>query len=291
VPDVGSSVPRRQLGRYLREAREAAGISIDAAAIELQWSRAKIYRIERGQQPVRRYDAKAMCDAYGADARLTEALTALATETTHKGWWHSYGEAVPEWFELYVGLEAAAERIRAYEPTFVPGLLQTPAYAGSVIRTTPSIGNEAEVGRAVAVRIERQRLLTRHRPAPPGLEVIIDEAVLRRPIGDREEMQHQLAHLAATNGPRITVRVLPLRAGPNQALTAGAFAILEFQDGPRSEPTTVYSEGLTGALYLDKPPEIARYDRAWSTLDRAALDVKASRDLIMTIIREVNADA
>src|SRR5688572_2252912 len=132
MTDSGSSVPRRQLGRFLRQAREQAQMSLEAAAAELEWSRAKMYRIEGGQTPVRKHDVIAMCSVYGARTELTEALVALAVESKSRGWWHAYGDAVPAWFELYVGLEAAASRLRQYESGLIPGLLQTRDYAAAV---------------------------------------------------------------------------------------------------------------------------------------------------------------
>jgi transcriptional regulator with XRE-family HTH domain len=123
--DHGSTVPRRQLGRYLRRAREEAQVTVKAAADALEWSTPRIWRIENGTVGMRALDVKAMCELYEASPELTEALTALARETKAKGWWQSYGDALPSWFELYVGLEAAASRIRYLQSDVVPGLLQT----------------------------------------------------------------------------------------------------------------------------------------------------------------------
>ena len=110
---AGSTVPRRQLGRYLRQLREAVPLTVKVAAESLEWSPVKIWRIESGQTGMRVLDVEAMCRTYGTADDMTEALKSLARETKAKGWWHSYGSAVPEWFELYVGLESAASRLRA----------------------------------------------------------------------------------------------------------------------------------------------------------------------------------
>src|SRR5687768_16016265 len=109
--DAGSTVPRRQLGRYLRQLREDARITVKAAADALEWSTPKIWRIESGIVSMRALDVEAMCRVYGAPADITQALMGLAKETKAKGWWHSYGDAIPGWFELYVGLESAANRL------------------------------------------------------------------------------------------------------------------------------------------------------------------------------------
>jgi DNA-binding XRE family transcriptional regulator len=288
VIEGGSSVPRRQLGRYLKKAREEAGVALEAAANELEWSRARMYRIEGGQTSVRSHDVVAMCALYGVAKEMTEVLVSLAKESKAKGWWHAYGDVVPAWFELYVGLEAASNRLRQYESSLIPGLLQTREYAEAVLRTEPRVTQE-EVAQAVAVRMERQQLLARRRPKAPEFEVILDEAVLRRPIADREGMQRQLAHLVnVSQKPGISVRVLPFEVGPHPASAAGGFVILDFPSaGTRpAEPTTVYSENLTGALYLDKPGEVAAYAEIWETLGALALGARESEDLIGKIIKE-----
>jgi hypothetical protein len=227
-----------------------------------------------------------MCQVYRVAGDLTEVLVSLAAETKSKGWWHSYGDAVPDWFELYVGLEAAARRLRQYEPGLVPGLLQTREYAAAIIATAPNT-TDTQVERKVALRLERQRILTRRAPKPPQLEVILDEAVLRRPLADRSAMKDQLTRLAfASNAPNLSVRIVPSSVGPHRSLLGGAFVILDFPSGGGrpTEPSTVYSEGLTGALYLDKPHEVAVFEMAWKVLGDLALDVRESQNLITTII-------
>ncbi|RKR87897.1 helix-turn-helix protein [Micromonospora pisi] len=285
MTDSGSSVPRRQLGRYLKQAREQAGLSLEAAAGELEVSRATMYRIEGGQNAVRKADVLSMCTTYGLTPEMTSVLVGLATQTKAKGWWHAYGDAIPTWFELYVGLEAAASRLRHWEPASVPGLLQTREYAEHLLRSHPDIPG-GEVDRLVEVRMERQHILRRKNPAPPRLDVILDEVVLRRRAPG---MGRQLAHLhdQATNGTA-TIRVVPSAALSNYSLSGGQFIILEFPPlGLRTpEPTTVYSESLTGALYLDKPSEVRTYSGAWKVLEGLTLDADRSADLIAMISKE-----
>lgn len=290
--ETGSSVPRRQLGRLLRQAREEAGIALEAAATTLEWSRAKMYRLEAGQTSLRTHDVNLMCQLYGTSMELTEVLVSLARESKSKGWWHAYGDVIPAWFELYVGLEAAARHVRHYEPNLVPGLLQTPEYMSAVFETKPG-RTPQEVAQKVALRMERQKLLARRSPAAPIFEAIVDEAVLRRPINDMEAWRAQLAHLVnAAQARNIKVRVLPASVGPHRASVAGAFIILDFPaKGTRpAEPSTVYSESLTGSLYLDRPSEVETYASAWETLWDLALDERASEDLVGTLIKETYDD-
>jgi len=288
MPDTGSTVPRRQVGRLMRQLREQAGISLMAAAEELEFSRARMYRIENGEVPVRKHDVIAMCGVYQAGPRMTEVLIALAQESKAKGWWHAYGDVVPAWFERYVGLEQAATRLRSYAPSLIPGLLQCREYAEFVF--TNWLGKDATAVRnAVAVRLERQALLTRSRPAPPRLDVMVDEGVLRRGIPDRLGMRKQLAHLVnVSTRPNVRVRVIPFEAGPHRAASSGQFTILDFPAvGTASpEPTTIYCENLTGALYLDKVTEVNMYESIWVDLAGVALSEDDSDELIQEMIRD-----
>lgn len=288
MTDTGSTVPRRQVGRLMRQLREQAGISLMAAAEELEFSRARMYRIENGEVPVRKHDVIAMCTVYRATDRMTQVLIGLAHESKAKGWWHAYGDVVPAWFELYVGMEQAAGRLRSFAPSVIPGLLQSREYAECVF--SKWIGaDDVAVENAVAVRLERQSLLVRNRPEAPRLDVIIDEGVLRRAIPDAIGMQKQLAQLLNANSrPNVTVRVIPFTTGPHKAASAGQFTILEFPAvGTASpEPTTIYSENLTGALYLDKLTEVEAYESVWRELEATALGPAESDDLIGAIIKE-----
>ncbi|MFY1668387.1 helix-turn-helix domain-containing protein [Plantactinospora sp. WMMB334] len=289
--EVDSTVPRRQLGRHLRLLRQEAQLTIKVVSQTLRWSTPKIWRIESGATSMRSPDVEAMCRIYGATAEMTEALTGLAKETKARGWWHCYGDAIPEWFELYVGLEAAASHLRMYEPHFVPGLLQTAAYAAEVFRVgSPELG-PVERDRAVEVRLGRQAILRRRHPAPPRLDVVLDEAVLRRTAGTGLIMGAQLRHLVdASEHANVSVRVLPFSGGIYRAERAnGGFAVLEFPDdglGRRTEPPIVYGEGLTGALYLEKPHEVEAHLAVWGDIEEVSLTEAQSRKLIASIAEE-----
>lgn len=293
--DIGSTVPRRQLGRLLRQYRTEAGVTLDAAAEALEYSRQKIWRIECGLGPVRVLDVTAMCELYGVSEEMTEAMKGLAAETKSKGWWHAYGDAVPSWFELYVGLESAAAHLRQYEETLIPGLLQTREYALGLARLDRPSATQEERERAVEVRLQRQSLLKRRLPKPPQLDAMLSEAVLRRTVGSRGVMVGQLSRLIeAAELPNVSIRVLPFAAGPHSGAVAGSFVILDFPatKGGRAapEPPVAYSESLTGALYLDKPDELAAYRAAWKSLETLALDEAQSTDMIKRIIGEMRHD-
>ena len=223
-----------------------------------------------------------MCRIYAAPPDLTEALMGLAKETKSKGWWHAYGDVIPENFDVYLGLEEAASQISWYEPELVPGLLQTADYARAITTADDSI-DTAEVYRRVQLRIERQALIRRP-TAPLALRLVLNESILRRPVGGREVMAAQLNALAESASlPNVSLRVVPFSAGRHHGIMTGPFEILRFPangDGSDSEPPTVYVDGFTGDLYLDKPAEIDRYSRAFEAIWRASLDETTSATLI-----------
>ncbi|OWV13592.1 transcriptional regulator [Micromonospora wenchangensis] len=289
--DMGSTVPRRRLGRALRDLRTEAGITLDAAAEALECSRQKVWRIESGLGSVRGVDVRAMCELYRAKGELTRALTALAGETRAKGWWHAYGDAIPDWFELYVGLESAASQLRFYKNTLVPGILQSRDYALGIYRIDQPDMSEDDRERAVELRLQRQSLLTRRLPKAPQVQVVLCESVLLRPVGNSATMAEQLRRLLQlSEQPNVSIRVLPLIAGPHHGAVGGEFVLLDFPLGNRStpDPSVVYSESWTGALYLDRPGELAAYGKVWSSLLTLALDEEESRHLIDKILGEVH---
>ncbi len=290
ITTTGSTVPRRQLGRYLRDLRNKSRLTVRAAAAQLEWSEAKIWRIETGQTSLRSLDVEAMCKVYGAPQEITEALMGLAKETKARGWWHSYGDAIPEYFDVYIGLEEAASHFSWYESELVPGLFQTEHYARAVIRAdNPGVDN-AEIERRVHVRLARQTLLTRL-TNPPMFDVVLNEAILHRPVGGEETACGQLKRLVEVSElPTVSLRVIPFGAGLHHGIMSGTFEILRFPvngNGQDTEPPTVYVESFTGALYLDRPHELERYNTAFTNIWESALDERASQELITQVTREL----
>jgi transcriptional regulator with XRE-family HTH domain len=287
---AGSTVPRRQLGRYLRDLRSAAGLSARAAARDLERSEPTLWRIETGQVAVRSLDVKAMCELYRATPEMTGALMALAKETKARGWWQAYGDVVPEWLDLYIGLEAAATRIWWYQSELVPGLLQTADYARELLRLDLPDESDDEINRRVELKLARQVILKRPID-PPLLRVVLREPVLRCPVGAPGVMSAQLRRLAeASELPNVSLRVVPFAAGFYSGMLSGPFEILRFPanaNGEDAEPPTVYSDLFTGAIYLDKPQEVGRYDRAFGEIWETALDDEESGDLLRQAAEEL----
>lgn len=292
----GSSVPRRQLGRALRALREEAGLTVEVAAVEIERSRPTIWKIETGQPGVRfrNADVKMMCEVYGASPEKTTELVALAEATKVKGWASSYSDILPPNLDLYVGLEVAADRIVWYEDLLIPGLLQTEDYTRAVV-ALPDPGSpertEDEIEHRLSLRRHRQKLLTRRRPAAPRFEAIINECVLRRPIGGVAALVAQLRHLVElAKLPNISIRVLPQTIGLHYGLVSGQFSILTFPDG-KGTPV-VYADGFGPIQYFwDKPNEITRYRLAYESLSGQALDETASTAVIEAALKELASDA
>jgi hypothetical protein len=267
-------------------------LTVRAAAEALEWSEAKIWRIETGQTSMRSLDVEQMCRIYGAPADLTEGLMALAKETKAKGWWLSYGgDVIPEGFDVYIGLEEAIARLLWYEAELVPGLFQTADYARTLMRADNPGVDDDEIERRVQLRMARQSLVTRV-TAPPEFRVVLNESILRRPVGGADVMSAQLTRLLeASELPNVALKVMPFEVGMHAGIMSGPFEVLEFPvtgNGRASEPPTVYVDGFTGSLFLDKPSEINRYHSAFTDIWTAASDEAASRGLIARAAEEFN---
>ena len=285
---AGSAVPRRVLGQYLRELRQQAGLTVKLAASLMEWSEPKLWRIETGQTALRTHDVQATCTAYGAPPELTRALTGLATQTRADGWWRAYGATIPDDFGIYTALEDAACTLKVYAPSQVPGLLRTEAYARTLITGAGLSGEEAD--RLVYDCLARRVLLTRIR-SPLMLAVVLDEALVRRPVGGSAVMAGQLRFLADMAAlPTVCLRVVPYSAGVHPGLVTGAFTMLHFMHanhGPDADPAIVYAAGLTGELYLGKSHEVQRYREAHASILGRALDEAASQALLLTVAKEL----
>ena len=269
------TVGSRRLVIELKRFREAAGLTGEQVAEQMGWSLAKVYRIEGNKVRVLPRDAQRLLRLYGIGGEQAEAVMELARAARAKDWWHQYSGAIPEWFQFYVGLEAAASAMQEYCAELVTGLLQTEAYARAVMAAAAR-SDTGEMDRQVAVRLERQKRLTA--PDAPSLWVVLDEAVLRRQVGGPAVMAGQLAHIGQMAAqPNVTVQVLPFTAGAHPAML-GSFTVMQFPDP--ADKDVVYLEAETGALYLEKPQDVRRYSLMIDYLRAQALGPAESRALI-----------
>ncbi|WP_181449714.1 helix-turn-helix domain-containing protein [Streptomyces cyaneus] len=280
APTVGQVV----LGKRLQELREAAGLGRDEAARVLRVASATVRRMETAEVALKIPYVQVLLETYGVPEADAAAFVALAEEANLPGWWQRFHDVLPDWFSLYVSLEGAARIIRSYEPHFVPGLLQTEEYARAVMEagTIGQTGPET-IERHVSLRMERQRLL--ERPDPPHLWVIMDETVLRRPVSDRGEvMRDQLDRLLEfAERDRVTLQIAEFASGPHPG-TYAPFTLFRFAEPEL--PDMVYTEYLTGALYLDSRKEVAAHLEVLDHMSTAA----ASAERTKKILREHRED-
>jgi hypothetical protein len=283
---TGPTVLRILLGSHLRKLRETKGVTRETAGWEIRSSESKISRMELGRVGFKERDVADLLTLYGvSDAEERTALLALARQANDPGWWHRYSDVLPSWFQAYLGLEAAASLIRTYEVQFVPGLLQTRDYARAVIRLGHRKAATDEIDRRVGLRMARQQILTR--ASAPHLWVVLDEAVLRRPIGGRGAMRAQIASLIeSTKLPNLTIQVIPFDAGGHPA-AGGAFTMLRFPD--EELPDLIYLEQLTSGLYLDKRDDVDSYAAAMERLCVEAATPAQTVELMESRLRELDA--
>ena len=277
---IGPTVRRRRLGSELRRLREAHSFKLDEAADKLGLAASTLSRIETGKAPTRTAYLTAMFDMYGVvDPGQRQVLLEMAREGHRKGWWAVYDDVLPTGFDVYVGLEAEAAGLRVFEDQVVHGLLQTEEYARTVMTTVRRRQQPRAIDRAVELRMERQKVLTREDPMQ--LWCILDEPVISRMIGGRDVMRAQLAHLLeVSQWPNVTLQVLPLASGVHPALN-GPFCILEFPE--RSDPEVVYTEGVAGHAYLERDSDVRVCAEVFDLLRAAAASPADTVELISRI--------
>ena len=280
----GPTVLRIVLGTQLRRWREENGITREAAGEHIRASHAKISRLELGRVGFKHRDLVDLLDLYGVtdEAERNEFLK-LAEQANARGWWHQHAPVLPSWFEMYLGLEHSASVIRTYQVQFVPGLLQTEAYARNVILVGHQAESADEIDHRVQLRMTRQKML--HEPGAPQFWAVIDEAALSRPYGPPHVMKEQLEHLLEMSElPNVTVQILPFRLG-SHAAAGGAFTILRFAESDL--PDIVYLEQLNSAVYLDKRSEVEDY---LAVMERVSVQAETPTRTT-ALLRKLIADA
>jgi transcriptional regulator with XRE-family HTH domain len=282
-PGGGSMVRRILLGSQLRRLREGRGITREDAGYAIRASESKISRMELGRVSFKERDVADLLSLYGVnDGIEREALLGLVREANKSGWWHSYNDVLPGWFQTYVGLEEAATLIRTYEVQFIPGLLQSEEYARAVFGQSRPVISDEELERRVSLRLRRQKLLTDGNS--PRLWAVIDEAALRRPVGGPKVMRGQLQYLIdIAEQPNVVIQVMPFRFGAH-AGESGAFSILRFPEQDLAD--VVYLEQLTSALYLDKRDDVDAYIQVMERLCVDSLTPGQTIDLLTSILAE-----
>lgn len=276
------TVRRRRLSAALRQAREDAGITADAAAKLLGWTPSKVTRIERNEwrRPTVS-DVTDLLDVYGVtDEAKRQAMATLARQARERGWWEEFRD---ELGGSLVEFETEAARIHTFESLLVPGLLQTADYAAAIFRGGVVI-DEAVIERYVQARLARQRILDRD--DPPTLWAVIDEAALTKHVGGPAVMRRQLHHLAEMAArPYIGIQVLPDAVGAHAAMN-GPFTILSYANSDDSD--LVYVEtGAQGDLYMESPEEVVRYTLRYDHVRASALSADASQAYLIDLAQQM----
>ncbi|NKY55954.1 helix-turn-helix domain-containing protein [Nocardia flavorosea] len=289
-----STLPRRQLGRFLREHREAIGLSLAKAAALAELSQAALQRIETARtKKIRAIDVRALCELYEVAGDETLRALDLAEQAKVTSWYTAFAGLYSDpTFNMYVELETIAQRMVVYNE-IVPGLLQTRDYARALIHSFYKDHDSDDLDRRLDLRIRRQTILTR-RTAPVELDVLLHESALHRRIGSSQIMATQLHHLAElSKRPNVSLRIHPFSGGCAHGLLHGAFMILDFGHDPKgipAEPPLVYFEGAGKPdLYLESPDDVRRYTEIASEVRQAALDEARSRELLRQAARSYPA--
>ncbi|MFF8031129.1 helix-turn-helix domain-containing protein [Streptomyces sp. NPDC016626] len=271
---------RRRLSIELKKLREKSALTCAQVGEALDWSGSKVNRMETGSGRVQPSDIDVLCRFYDTSDELREFLKSLAREAKTRGWWQVHGAGVPEWFNIYIGLEQDASTLRQYQCEVLPGLMQTKAYARE-LHTTGAHMSAEDIDRAVRVRLERQEMLSR--PGSPDAWFIVHEGAVRNVIGDREIMREQLERiLETTELPSVTLQVLTFDSGTYPV--TGSFTMLGFP--APEDPDLVYRDGITDAVYLEGEHHVREYTRAFDGLRAAALSPQRSAQLIKSVVKE-----
>ncbi|MFC0532102.1 helix-turn-helix domain-containing protein [Phytohabitans kaempferiae] len=267
----GPTLVRKQLGRRLRQLRDASGLTERQILAETDLSKSTLYFIEQGLRTVKRRNVRELCRVYQADASVTEALVRLADGTGERGWWEDFSDILPAWFRPYIGLEAAADRLMSYEPDLVHSLLQTVDYATVVFQASHPDADQAGLDRHLALLAKRQRAVFDRDPAIE-ITALLGEGVLAREVGSPELMAGQIQHLRLLRQrAKVDIRILPWTAGAHPAMTGG-FALLAFNDP--LDPTFVYLETQVGAHYLEDQAQIDVYRNVFDHVGKLCVPIE-----------------
>ncbi|MFI5776351.1 helix-turn-helix domain-containing protein [Nocardia sp. NPDC051570] len=280
------------MAALLRKLREDAGVSAEEAYRTISVSKHTLWRMETGQMTkYAPHTVKALCELYRATADDTQVAMVLAEESKVKSWWLAFDDTMPAGFAYFIGLEEAADRIWTYQNTLLPGLVQTADYRRALAWVeVPNMPTE-EVERRVELSMKRQERLTNSRN-PLKLSILLDEAILHRPIGGRRVMSEQLRHLAEVGSlPNVSIRVVPISAEAYLGLASQLFVVFDFPLHPTARltvPPVIFVQGFLGDVYLESETEVRLYREAYAAIERVALDEDASCALILRVAEELS---
>ncbi|MGP4023661.1 helix-turn-helix domain-containing protein [Actinomadura sp. 3N407] len=275
------SVRARQLARELRGLRTRADVTIDQVAAGLNWSMAKVSRIETAYTLITVPDLHRLLEFYGVDKEAAERYIRLARAARERGWWETYSGTLGERYAAFIGLEADAQAMHCYSIAIIHGLLQTPDYARATVSSAIPALPPGEIDRLVEIRLKRQARLRSFDAIE--LVVVLDEGVLRRRIADVGVMRGQLDHLLDVGTlPNVHIHVIPLERGYPRGLTD--FNLLRFREP--EYPEIVYIEQMAGSLIVENEGQVFKYSSAFENICGLALNEAESRELISRIAED-----
>ena len=282
----GGSAPtvlRMVLGKRLRQLREQAGVSFEDAARAIEVTPLTVRRIEKAEVGLRIPYVRELLHTYGVPESEVEDFLSMAREANQPGWWYSYRDVLPEWFSAYVSLESEASVIRLYEPHYVPGLLQTHDYAAALMHIGFPNETKEDIDRRVALRLKRQDLLAKSEA--PAVWAVLDETVLRRPVGGAEVMRAQIDRLnEVLDMPKVRIQILRFSVGAHP----GAFGPFHhFRFGFSELPDVVYTESLVGSVYVDQPVDVVTYLEVMDRMSVQAEPVARTRAILAELRKEL----
>ncbi|OIK23480.1 transcriptional regulator [Streptomyces malaysiense] len=259
----------KMLGRQLGAARRAAGLSQPALAAALNVNDETIASIEQGRRRLK-LDIAERCD------ELLDTKGTLAAGVTNL----PEIDQFPLWVEEYMDQEKVAVTLSWYDAMVVPGLLQTEAYARTVLQNRVPAYEAEELETMLRLRLDRQEILKRK--CPPTLSFVVWEPALLLHIGTEEIRREQMRYLReVAELPFVSLQVLPLDS-PLHAGVAGPFAILETPD----HQTLAYTESQRGSQLVSDPERVSRLARKYAMLRTQALNIQYSKGLLDRLLGE-----
>jgi len=284
MADGSPTIRQRELGLRLRKLRTDRDLTVEEVADMLMCSTAKISRLETAARPPILRDVRDLCGLYKVDEAATADLMEIAKEARKQGWWTKYEDHK---LSPYIGLEQEAAAITAYSMYFVHALAQTEEYAQTIIRAiAPKMTPEIHKQR-VELRLRRQELLDGVNP--PRYRLLLDEAVLRRPIGTSGLMAAQLARiLELVSSQKATVQVIPFDLGAYFVSDVN-YTFLEFTESWLSP--VVFVESLGGNQYYERPADVALYRESIESIRDGALSPRDSVLLLTEAQKSYAADS
>jgi hypothetical protein len=272
------TVRRRQLGIELRQLRIAKGLTTVEAAHRLDWYHAKVSRVETATITVHWGDVVELLDLYEvADGATRDSLIKLAKEARKRDWWQPYNDLLNKNLATFIGLESAAESLRGYQPTVVPGLIQTEAYARAVVQSGSILERQVEeLDRLVRLRLDRQGAIAEQNSLRRWF--VLHEAALFGAVGNSVVMSDQCKRLVEeARNPQVTIQVIPITTGAYPG-TAGAFGVFRFPDEGHRD--IAYADTVSGVLFLERKNDLKLANLAFDHLVATALSPIDSIQLI-----------